>query len=202
MSDVLRFLHSDDPFEVFKDWMQNAKGDQRIKEASAMTLATYDPASKEVHARVVLLKDWSPAGFTFFTNYDSQKGLDLAAHNHATLHFYWDPQFRQVKIQGTVQKTSREASENYWNSRPRDSQLSQWVSTQSKTLTTRQDLEQKVAEAKKQFDGKSIPCPLHWGGYQLAPSLFEFWIGQPNRLHDRFVFKKQVNSWTIERLYP
>ena len=201
-TDVLKFLHSQDPYTIFKEWMTHAKADNRIKEATAMTLSTYNPESQEVHCRVLLLKEWSTTGFTFFTNYDSQKGQDLAAHNKAVLHFYWDPQFRQIKIQGEVKKTPRSVSETYWDSRPRDSQLSQWVSQQSEKINSREQLEQKVAEAKKNFEGKKIPCPEHWGGYELTPSLFEFWIGQPNRLHDRFVFKEQGKTWTIERLYP
>lgn len=202
MSDVQKFLISENPLEVFNDWMKNAKADTRIKEATAMTVATYEPQTQEIHSRVVLMKDWSEQGFTFFTNYDSRKGLDLAAHNKVALNLYWDPQFRQIKINGTVQKTSREVSEKYWDSRPRDSQLSQWASSQSKPVESREDLEQKVLEAKKKFDGKNIPCPPHWGGYLVTPFLIEFWIGQANRLHDRFAFKKQAGTWTIERLSP
>ena len=202
-NDASLFLNSSNPYEVFKTWQDTAKADNRIKEPTAMTLSTYEASTGAVHSRVVLLKEWSQAnGFIFFTNYQSQKGMDLAAHNKATLHFYWDPQFRQISIQGVVQKTSRDVSETYWNTRPRDSQLSQWASAQSQAISTRQELEQKVLELKKQFDGKAIPCPPHWGGYQLTPSHFEFWVGQPNRLHDRFLFKEQGKTWTIERLCP
>lgn len=202
MNDAQKFLNSNSPIEIFADWLANTKADTRIKEPTAMTLSTYEPNTGDIHSRVVLLKEFSEQGFTFFTNYDSQKGMDLAAHNKATLHFYWDPQFKQIKIQGIVTKTSRSVSESYWNSRARDSQLSQWISAQSKPVSIREDLEKKVLEAKKQFDGKDIPCPEHWGGYLLTPTSYEFWIGQPNRLHDRFLFKKLDKTWTIERLYP
>ena len=202
MSDALKFLNSENPFTVFNDWMKTAKADTRIKEATAATVSTFDPEAKELHSRVVLVKEWSEQGFTFFTNYDSRKGLDLAAHNKTALNFYWDPQSKQIKINGLVSKTSREVSEKYWNQRPRDSQLSQWASMQSKPIRSREELEQKVLEAKQKFEGKDIPCPPHWGGYLITPFLIEFWIGQANRLHDRFVFKKQENTWTIERLYP
>lgn len=202
-TDALHFLNSPNPYEVFKTWQESAKADHRIKEPTAMNLSTYEASTGAVHSRVVLLKEWSEAsGFIFFTNYQSQKAMDLAAHNKAALHFYWDPQFRQINIQGVVQKTSRDVSEAYWNSRPRDSQLSQWASAQSQCVGTRRELEQKVLELKKQFEGKTVPCPAHWGGYQLTASQFEFWIGQPNRLHDRFLFKEQGKTWTIERLCP
>lgn len=201
-NDALKFLKSSDPFEVFKDWLDQAKADSRIKESTAMTISTYQPKSGEIHSRVVLLKEWSEAGFIFFTNYNSNKALDIEAHNKASLHFYFDPQFKQIEIRGELKKTSRKVSEEYWNSRPRDSQLSQWASSQSEPIGTREELEQKVLEMKKQFEGKPIPCPEHWGGYQLTPSFFEFWIGQPNRLHDRFIFKEQAKTWTIERLNP
>lgn len=202
MNDALKFLNSDNPFIVFNNWMKQAKADTRIREATAMTIATIDSKTQDLHTRVVLMKDWSEEGFTFFTNYHSRKGIELEANNKVALNLYWDPQFKQIKISGTTQKTSREISEKYWNSRPRDSQLSQWISLQSQPIHSREELEAKVAAAKQQFEGKDIPCPQHWGGYLVTPTLIEFWIGQASRLHDRFVFKKQGPTWTIERLYP
>lgn len=166
-----------------------------------MALATSN-LQGDLHTRVVLCKEWSDKGFTFFTNYNSRKGADLANQPKAAAVFYWDPIFRQVKITGHVQKTSRMESEAYWNSRPRESQLSQWISKQSEPVATRAELENAWQEADRKFANRKIPCPDHWGGYLLIPQSIEFWIGQPGRLHDRFEFQKSGDLWTYQRLYP
>lgn len=189
------------PIEIFESWMKEAKATSGIKEATAMALATLGPNS-ELHNRVVLCKDWSETGFTFFTNYESRKGLDLAAHSVAAAVFYWDPLFRQIKISGTVEKTPRKVSEDYWRTRPRESQLSQLVSQQSREVSSRDALEQAWETAEKEYSGREIPCPLNWGGYLIVPKLIEFWVGRPGRLHDRYQFEKTVSTWTFRRLYP
>jgi len=188
------------PIEIFKAWMAEAKQNPQIREATAMSLAT--TSGSDLHARIVLCKDWSEEGFTFFTNYLSRKGLDLGQNAHAAAVFYWDPLFRQVNISGTVAKTSRQISENYWNSRARESQLSQYISQQSKPVDSRASLEGAWTRAEAEFKGKSIPCPAHWGGYLLTPQRIEFWVGQPGRLHDRYEYEKVNNRWTFRRLYP
>lgn len=190
-----------DPLTVFEEWMKEAKAEKAIREPTAMALAT-SGKSGELGVRVVLCKDWSEKGFVFFTNYHSRKGLDLARNSAAAAVFYWDPLFRQVKIEGEVEKTSRAESDAYWNSRPRDSQLSQFVSRQSEVITSRENLEKAWAEADKRFQGLTIPCPIHWGGYVIKPRSIEFWIGRPGRLHDRFSFEKDAVGWTFRRLSP
>ncbi|MGZ3723903.1 MAG: pyridoxamine 5'-phosphate oxidase [Bdellovibrionales bacterium] len=188
------------PLDIFSSWMAEMKKHPGIKEASAMSLATSD--GNELHSRIVLCRGWSEEGFTFFTNYQSRKGLDLAQDAQASAVFYWDPVFRQVCISGTVSKTSREVSEKYWNARARESQLSQYISHQSQAVASREELQAAWTKADQEFSGKSIPCPAHWGGYVLAPKRIEFWIGQPGRLHDRFEFEKTERVWTFRRLYP
>lgn len=188
------------PLAVFDEWMKEVKL-LGLREPLAMTLATAD-ARGGVHARVVLCKQWSDDGFVFYTNYQSQKGQDLAANPQAAAVFFWDQLARQVKIDGTVEKISRADSEAYWRSRARESQLSQYISQQSKEVESREALERAWSEAEAKFRGGEIPCPPHWGGYVLRPKAIEFWIGQNGRLHDRHQFTKSELSWTYRRLYP
>lgn len=166
-----------------------------------MSLATVD-ASGHPHVRVVLCKEWSNDGFVFYTNYQSQKGKDLLENKNAACVFFWDQLARQVKIWGQVKKNSRQDSENYWNTRPRESQLSQYISKQSQKIKSRQELEQAWAEADKKFFNQVIPCPENWGGYLIEPNHIEFWIGRAGRLHDRFSFEKSGTNWTLSLLSP
>ncbi|MGE4131159.1 MAG: pyridoxamine 5'-phosphate oxidase [Bdellovibrionales bacterium] len=189
------------PIDVFGHWMAEAKSHPGIREATAAALATVN-SKGELHNRVVLCKDHSEAGFTFFTNYDSRKGHDLAEHPQAAMVLYWDPMARQVKISGRVEKVAREVSEAYWASRPRESQLSQWISRQSEPVGSREELENQWRSAEREFEGRKIPCPKHWGGYLLSPRTIEFWVGRPGRLHDRFEFIKSGSIWTFRRLCP
>lgn len=191
---------SSQPLTIFETWMQEVKL-LGLKEPSAMTLATVDGAG-DVHARVVLCRGWSEDGFVFFTNYHSQKGQDLAAHDRAALVFYWDVLQRQIRIDGVVQKTSATLSDEYWRARARESQLSQYVSEQSKPVGSRADLERAWSEAEEKFAGREIPRPEHWGGYRLRPKAMEFWMGKPGRLHDRHLFSKTSSGWTYSRLSP
>ena len=181
--------------------MEAAKSNPAIKEPTAMSVATASSLAN-LHLRVVLCKSWSRDGFVFFTNYQSRKGRDLLQNQNAAALFYWDPLFRQVKISGSVQKTSRAESEAYWNSRPRESQLSQYISQQSTPVNGRETLESAWRQAEQKFHLQPIPCPEHWGGYTLSPREIEFWIGRPNRLHDRFIFEKSRENWTFRRLSP
>jgi pyridoxamine 5'-phosphate oxidase len=188
------------PLAVFNEWLEDAKK-TGLREPTAMTLATADAAG-EVHARVVLCRGWSEDGFVFYTNYESQKGADVRANRNAAAVFFWDALARQVRVTGTVEKTSREMSDAYWSARARDSQLSQYISHQSQPVASREVLEKAWQDAERKFHGKEIPCPEHWGGYLLRPKTIEFWVGQPGRLHDRHVFEKLAGSWTYGRLSP
>ena len=152
--------------------------------------------------RTVLLKAFDADGFTFFTNYDSSKGRQLAANPKAGLLFFWAEIERQVCIRGTVVKTSREESEAYFKSRPIGSRLGAWVSHQSEVVASREVLEQGLEEISKKY-GDDPPLPPHWGGFRVVPESIEFWQGRPNRLHDRMLYTRQPDgSWRIERLAP
>lgn len=188
------------PLEVFSEWMNLAQT-QSIREPTAMSVASASPTG-ELHARIVLCKKWSEEGFVFYTNYDSRKGHDIALNPQVNLLFYWDPLFRQIKISGTAEKGSREDSVAYWRSRPRESQLSQYISRQSQPISSRKELEDLWKKAESRFAGQEVPCPEHWGGYLVRPQKIEFWIGRPNRLHDTFEFEKTNSHWTFRRLSP
>ena len=167
-----------------------------------MTLAT---STKEGHvtARVVLLKQFGPEGFTFFTNYSSRKGRQLAENPRAALVFYWPALGRQVRIEGTVTVISREESERYFWSRPRLSQLAATASRQSEVISSRSELMKRFKSARTEFAGKSIPLPETWGGYRLMPDAMEFWQHRENRLHDRTRYRKTSSGkWTVEQLSP
>lgn len=189
------------PISLFTEWLGLAKATPGVREATAMALATRG-SDGSLQNRLVLCKDWGQEGFTFYTNYLSRKGKALDFDPHASAVFYWDPLFRQVLISGIVVKLPHAVAETYWRQRPRESQLSGYISQQSEPVDSRSTLERKWDEAEKEFAGREIPCPEHWGGYLLQPKTIEFWIGQPGRLHDRFQFEKSASGWTFRRLYP
>src|SRR4029077_3401579 len=152
---------------------------------------------------IVLLKGFDQDGFVFFTNYESEKGVQLEANPYAALAFYWIELDRQIRIGGKAEKTSREESQSYFHSRPLGSQLGAWASRQSEVLDARRVLDARMAEMTERFGNKPIPLPPHWGGYRVIPDMMEFWQGRPNRLHDRFRYRLQSDgSWLIERLAP
>ena len=189
------------PLVQFQKWFEQALTAQLL-EPSAMTLATADKAGRP-SSRIVLLKGIDERGFTFFTNYESRKGRELAENPHAALTLYWAELERQVCIVGEVGKTSRAESEKYFAMRPRGSQLGACVSHQSVVVTDRAFLEKRLAEVEREVEGRDVPTPVYWGGYSLAPARIEFWQGRPNRLHDRFQYSKQADgSWRIDRLSP
>lgn len=197
-------VKSTNPFQMFESWLNEAKACTSVKEPTAMAVATV-AADGTPSNRIVLCKDFSPNGFAFYTNYNSPKGADLQATGKAAAVFFWDPLGKQIRVRGEVKKTSRDASVHYWSTRPRESQLSQFVSQQSKPVADRRALEKLVEDAGRKFDGKSIPCPEHWGGFTLQPLEFEFWQSQPGRLHDRFLFTRPDPTnvhWDVRRLYP
>ena len=189
------------PFRQFEKWFRQAEAAVPIL-PNAMTLAT---ATKEgvPSTRVVLLKDFDEHGFVFYTNYYSQKGTELDENPIAALSFYWPQPARQVRITGTATRTARSESEAYFHTRPLDSQLGAWASNQSEVISSRDVLERRMEDLLKEYEGKLIPLPPYWGGYRVAPFLFEFWQNRPSRLHDRLRYKLgSAGEWVIERLAP
>ena len=166
-----------------------------------MTLATAT-SDGTPDARIVLLKSFDDSGFVFYTNYQSRKARELSESPRACLLFYWASLWRQVRIEGTVEKISEAESDAYFQSRPLGSQLGAWASNQSDVVETREILEARFEELQKRF-GENVPRPPHWGGYRVKATVIEFWQGQDNRLHDRLRYKlRQDGNWTIERLGP
>lgn len=167
-----------------------------------MTLATVSPEGRP-RARTVLLKQADVAGFVFYTNYESRKGNDLAVHPRAALCFFWRALRRQVTVEGAVRKLEAAASDNYFASRHRLSQLSAWASRQSRVLDSREGLESRVNELESHYEGAEIPRPPHWGGYVLEPDMFEFWAPGEGRLNDRERYVRDADGdWHFELLYP
>jgi pyridoxamine 5'-phosphate oxidase len=193
-------LHSD-PLHQFDQWFKHAL-DSNLPEPTAMTLATASPHGAP-SARIVLLKRYDERGFAFFTNYLSQKGRDLDANPRAALVFFWPSLERQIRISGTVGRTSVSESELYFHSRPRGSRIGAWASEQSQVLSCREEFDRKVQDLTLEYEGKDIPLPPHWGGYILAPNQYEFWQARINRLHDRFLYTPaEKNAWKLVRLSP
>jgi len=189
-----------DPVVQFGRWFEQAE-QAGLLEPTAMTLATATPDGRP-SARMVLLRGFDERGFCFYTSYESRKGIELAANPRAALVLWWGELERQVRIEGTVTRTSREESEAYFHSRPPGSQLSAAASPQSRVIEGRATLERRVAElATGSPDGK-VPLPEFWGGYRLAHEVVELWQGRPNRLHDRLRYRRVGDAWRIERLAP
>ena len=189
-----------DPLVQFGRWLGEAVAADLL-EPTAMTLATADGGGR-VSARMVLLKGYGADGFYFYSNYASRKAQDLAANPQAALVFYWDRLERQVRVEGVVHKVAREASEAYFRSRPRGSQLGAWASPQSQPLRDREELVEREAEARARFEGREVPLPDHWGGFRVEPLAVELWQGRPDRLHDRFRYSREGTGWRLERLAP
>ncbi len=190
-----------EPIEQFKLWFEQAV-ESDILEPNAMTLATVSDAGKPV-ARIVLLKKIDIKGLTFFTNYDSRKGENLANNPWASLVFWWGELERQVRIEGRVEKIAPKESNEYFNSRPIGSQLGALASPQSQVIPDREYLENRLETLTNEYKNKTISRPQHWGGYRVVPNLVEFWQGRQNRLHDRFCYRLDNNQqWQIDRLAP
>jgi pyridoxamine 5'-phosphate oxidase len=192
---------ADDPLRQFELWLNEAMK-ASLLEATAMTLATASSAG-EPTARIVLLKGYDERGFVFFTNYESAKGRDLDTNPRASLLFFWAELERQIRITGTVSRTTAEESAAYFHSRPVESQLGAWASAQSRVLADRAQLEARQAELRDAYKGREVPLPPFWGGYRVAPERIEFWQGRTSRLHDRLLYTKSVNgTWSRTRLAP
>lgn len=189
------------PFKQFQLWLDEALVANFI-EPNAMNVATVNKDG-DISSRMVLLKGIDEKGFVFFTNYQSNKANDLASVNKAALNVWWDKLHRQVRINGLVEKVTREETVKYFHSRPRGSQIGAIASQQSRVIKNHAVLEEEYKKIESQFEGQEIPCPDHWGGYRVIPEQFEFWQGRPNRLHDRLRYAKtESGEWKIDRLSP
>ncbi len=189
------------PIDQFTRWWEAAII-SNIDEVNAITLATATPDGKP-SARIVLMKGYDKKGFTFFTNYESNKAINLDANPQASILFFWKELQRQVRIEGIAERISAEESDTYFLTRPEGSRIGAWASPQSRVIKTRDELEDNFIIHQQQFNKKNIPRPQHWGGYRIKPQLIEFWQGRPNRLHDRIQYSLQKNgTWKIERLAP
>ena len=190
-----------DPIAQFAKWLAEAAGNPMVVEANAMVLSTSH--GDELSSRTVLLKDVNTEGFTFFTNYHSQKANEIAENPHVSLLFPWYPMERQVIIRGLASKVSQAESDEYFATRPWGSQIGAWSSAQSEALESREALEQRHNEfAQKYPEGVPVPRPPHWGGYRVAPSTIELWQGRYSRLHDRIRYTATNGGWTTQRFYP
>jgi pyridoxamine 5'-phosphate oxidase len=191
---------SHDPIVEFARWFADAQA-VRLEEPNAMVLATATTDGAP-SARVVLLKGFDERGFVFFTDYRSRKGSELEANPRAALVLHWSELERQVRITGTVERTSAQDSEAYFRARPLGSRLGAWVSHQSLVIPSRAALEQGLSEVERRFGDGDVPLPPHWGGYRVKPETIEFWQGRENRLHDRIRYVRGSAGWRIERLAP
>lgn len=182
-----------DPLVHFQEFLREAES-KGLPEPTGMSLATVN-AEGQPSVRTVLFKGLYQNGITFYTNYEGRKGKELISHPKACVNFWWPILEKQVRMEGTIEKLPRDVSEAYFATRPRLSQLGAWASDQSTEIPNLEFLQNKLKETEKKFDGKTIPCPPHWGGFVLFPQEIEFWIGRQGRLHERYIYQKQSEGW-------
>lgn len=191
---------ADNPIQQFRSWFNEARKAE-VPEPSAMVVSTASADGKP-SARVLLLKDITENGFVFFTNYNSRKGKEIEKNPFASFTFFWPELERQVRIEGRLKKVDSAVSDAYFGSRPRGSQIGAWASPQSDEIPNRGIIEKRERDYLEKFEGKEIPRPGHWGGYELIPDLLEFWQGRQSRLHDRIVYQLENGKWNKKRLAP
>ncbi len=192
---------SEDPIALFASWLAEAEAGEP-HDANAMTVATVD-ADGQPSARMVLLKEFGPEGFVFYSNRESRKGEALAANPRAALLFHWKSLRRQVRIEGPVEWVDDATSDAYFATRPKDSQIGAWASDQSRPMNSRAEFLARIAKYAAKYGLGNVPRPPHWGGYRIVPQRFEFWIDRRNRLHERTIYTADgKGGWTTEILYP
>lgn len=202
MQESTEIVVADDPFALFAVWFAEATAQEPV-DPNAVILATTGDDGQPT-ARTMLMKSYDKTGFVFYTNQESRKSHQLRANDKVGLVFYWKSLFRQIHVEGVVAPVSGAESDAYFATRPRLSQIGAWASQQSRPLSCRQELEDRIAELTARYEGKIVPRPPHWGGYRVAPLRIEFWRGHEFRLHDRVVYSRATldDAWSIQRLYP
>jgi pyridoxamine 5'-phosphate oxidase len=200
LSELTKKNVDSNPFRQFENWLKVAL-DSKEKEPTAMSLSTIGTDGFP-HSRIVLLKFFNENGFVFFTNYSSEKGRSIEKNPAVGLHFFWPLLERQIRISGKAEKTSQKISEKYFAERPLESQIAAWASEQSKEISSREYLEKRFVEYRKVFENNAPGLPSFWGGYNVVPQKFEFWQGRASRLHDRILYEKNEETWSIKRLAP
>ncbi len=187
------------PIEMLESWLHEAV--QETEDANAMTLTTVDAMGRP-SSRMVLIRKLDQRGVVFYSNYTSKKSLDINENPNVAVNFFWPWLERQVRVEGTVVRLPEAESDAYFKSRPRESQIGAWASTQSEEMTSRDQLEKRAEEFALRFEGQEVPRPEFWGGFIIQPNMFEFWQGRASRLHDRIKYEPFENRWKFKRLFP